>query len=36
MQPIANLMVSLLNLAGIEQESYGVDVCASNGSVALG
>jgi hypothetical protein len=36
MQPIANLMVSLLNLAGIEDESYGVDVCASNGSIALG
>jgi hypothetical protein len=35
MQPMANLMVSLLNLAGIEDESYGVDVCASNGSIAL-
>jgi hypothetical protein len=35
MMPMANLMVSLLNLAGIEQESYGVDVCASNGSVSL-
>jgi hypothetical protein len=35
MAPMANLMVSLLNIAGIEEERYGVDVCASNGSVAL-
>jgi hypothetical protein len=35
MKPMANLMVSLMNLAGVEQESYGVDMCASNGNVAL-
>ena len=35
MMPIANLMVSVQQLFGIETESYGVDMCASNGSVAL-
>jgi hypothetical protein len=35
MMPIANLMVSVQQLYGIEAESYGVDMCASNGSVAL-
>jgi hypothetical protein len=35
MMPIANLMVSVQQLYGIESESYGVDQCASNGSVAL-
>jgi hypothetical protein len=35
MVPFANLMVSVLQLYGIETESYGKDMCASNGSVAL-
>jgi hypothetical protein len=35
MMPIANLMVSVQQLYGIESESYGVDQCASNGSVTL-
>jgi hypothetical protein len=35
MMPIANLMVSVQQLYGIESESYGVDQCASNGNVAL-
>jgi hypothetical protein len=35
MAPMANLMVSLLNIAGIEADSYGVDMCASNGSLQL-
>jgi hypothetical protein len=35
MAPIANLMVSLQQLYGIETDSYGVDMCASNGSIAL-
>jgi hypothetical protein len=33
--PIANLMVSILQLYGIETESYGLGPCASNGSVSL-
>jgi hypothetical protein len=33
--PFANLMVSVLQLYGIEAESYGKDMCASNGSVSL-
>jgi hypothetical protein len=33
--PFANLMVSVLQLYGIETESYGKDMCASNGSVSL-
>ena len=35
MMPYANLMVSVLQLYGIETESYGKDVCASTGSVSL-
>jgi hypothetical protein len=35
MAPIANLMVSLQQLYGIETDSYGVDMCASNGNIAL-
>lgn len=35
MMPIANLMVSVQQLYGIESESYGIDQCASNGNVAL-
>jgi hypothetical protein len=33
--PLANLMVTLLNLMGIESESYGTGVCASTGQVSL-
>jgi hypothetical protein len=33
--PFANLMVSVLQLYGIDTESYGTGVCASNGSVSL-
>ena len=33
--PFANLMVSVLQLYGVETESYGKDMCASNGSVSL-
>jgi hypothetical protein len=35
MMPYANLMVSVLQLYGIEAESYGKDMCASTGSVSL-
>jgi hypothetical protein len=35
MQPLANLMVSVLELYGIEAESYGKAMCASNGRVSL-
>lgn len=35
MMPIANLMVSVQQLFGVDSESYGVDQCASNGSVSL-
>ncbi len=35
MMPMANLMVSIQQLYGIETESYGVEMCASNGSVTL-
>ena len=35
MMPIANLMVSVQQLFGVEAESYGKDMCASNGSVSL-
>ena len=35
MMPYANLMVSVLQLYGIETESYGKDMCASTGSVSL-
>ena len=35
MVPFANLMVSVLQLYGIETESYGKDMCASNGTVSL-
>ena len=35
MMPFANLMVSVLQLYGIEAESYGLGMCASNGSVSL-
>ena len=35
MVPFANLMVSVLQLYGIDAESYGKDMCASNGSVSL-
>ena len=35
MVPFANLMVSVLQLYGVETENYGKGVCASNGSVAL-
>ena len=35
MMPMANLMVSLQQLYGIETDSYGVAVCASNGNVEL-
>ena len=34
-EPIANLMVSVLQLAGVETENYGTGVCASNGTVSL-
>jgi len=33
--PIANLMVTLLNMAGVETDSYGVDICQSTGRVDL-
>ncbi len=35
MMPMANLMVSIQQLFGIESESYGVAQCASNGNVEL-
>lgn len=35
MLPFANLMVSVLQLYGIETETYGKGVCASNGQVSL-
>jgi hypothetical protein len=35
MVPFANLMVSVLQLYGIDTESYGMGVCASNGAVSL-
>ena len=35
MKPMANLMVSLQNLYGIDSDSYGVDMCQSNGAVSL-
>jgi hypothetical protein len=35
MTPVANLMVSLLNLAGVETDKYGVDICESTGTVDL-
>jgi hypothetical protein len=35
MVPFANLMVSVQQLFGVDSESYGKDVCASNGSVSL-
>ena len=35
MMPIANLMVSVQQLFGVEAESYGLGPCASNGSVSL-
>ena len=35
MLPFANLMVSVLQLYGIEAESYGTGVCTSNGAVSL-
>lgn len=35
MVPLANLMVSVLELYGIEAESYGKEMCASNGRVSL-
>jgi Protein of unknown function (DUF1552) len=35
MLPMANLMVSVQHLYGLDAESYGVDVCASNGSVGI-
>jgi len=35
MMPFANLMVSVLQLYGVDTESYGTGVCASNGSVSL-
>jgi hypothetical protein len=35
MKPIANLMVSLLDVAGVEADSYGVDMCQSTGRVDL-
>jgi hypothetical protein len=33
--PLANLMVSVLELYGVEAESYGKAMCASNGRVSL-
>jgi hypothetical protein len=35
MTPMANLMVSIQQLYGVESDSYGVAQCASNGSVTL-
>ncbi len=35
MKPMANLMVSLQQLYGVESESYGVDMCESNGAIDL-
>ncbi len=35
MTPMANLMVSIQQLYGVESESYGVAQCASNGTVSL-
>jgi hypothetical protein len=35
MTPMANLMVSIQQLYGIESDSYGVAQCASNGTVTL-
>ena len=35
MTPMANLMVSIQQLYGIESDSYGVAQCASNGAVTL-
>jgi hypothetical protein len=35
MMPMANLMVSIQQLFGVESESYGVAQCASNGNVEL-
>jgi len=35
LKPIANLQVSLMQMYGVEQESYGVGKCASNGTIDL-
>jgi hypothetical protein len=35
MTPIANLMVSLQNLMGVDSDTYGLGVCASTGKVDL-
>jgi hypothetical protein len=35
MAPFANLIVSVLQLYGVETQSYGTGVCASNGTVSL-
>ncbi len=35
MMPMANLMVSLMHVGGIEQAHYGVDMCVDNGLVPL-
>jgi hypothetical protein len=35
MQPMANLLLGLQQLYGVEQEAYGVNECASNGTVTL-
>jgi hypothetical protein len=35
MMPLANLMVSVQQLFGVEAETYGKEMCASNGSVSL-
>jgi hypothetical protein len=35
MVPLANLMVSVQQLFGVETESYGKEMCASNGNVSL-
>jgi hypothetical protein len=35
MMPLANLMLSVLELYGVEAESYGKEMCASNGRVSL-
>jgi Protein of unknown function (DUF1552) len=33
--PIANLMVTALNLMGVEADSYGIDICKSTGALDL-
>ena len=33
--PVTNLMVSVLNMAGVETDTYGLDICANTGTLDL-